>query len=341
MDLDLSPTAFRVNDRSVVAEVRRAAGARAETLGWGETARAESELVATELATNLVKHARDGVVTLASEPDTADGSLLVVAVDRGPGIADLKRSFADGFSTTGSPGTGLGAIKRLAHEIDVLSGPEGTVMVAALRNRAAAPGGGTKPAALRLAGFSVPKEGQSVSGDAWAYRWLGDTLAVIVCDGLGHGYEAAKASWRAIECFRDSAWETPKQLLELANEALRPTRGAAAALACIAPTARRVRFCGVGNIVAGIVTGERVHHMVSHNGILGTAPRIAEFEYDWPAGSTLLMNSDGLSGRWQVARWGNVWSRHPALIAGLAYRDLVRGTDDAVVVVAGEHATAP
>jgi hypothetical protein len=33
-----------------------------------------------------------------------------------------------------------------------------------------------------------------------------------------------------------------------------------------------------------------------------------------------------------------VWRRHPALIAGVAYRDLARGTDDTVVVVASEHA---
>jgi anti-sigma regulatory factor (Ser/Thr protein kinase) len=331
--------AFRITDRSNVAEVRRAAGAHARALGWGDTACGETEIVATELATNLMKHAREGVVALASEADgTKGGPLLVVAIDRGPGIADLARSFTDGFSTSGSPGTGLGAIRRLSYRTDVLSAPDGTVMIAELRNRAAQAAGAGERRPIRVAGFDVPKEGQVVNGDAWSHRWFGQTLAIIVCDGLGHGYEASKAAARAIECFHTDAWETPKQMLELANEHLRPTRGAAAAVALVDPARRRVRFCGVGNIVAGIVADDHARHLVSHNGILGTAPRIGEFEYDWPKGATLLMHSDGLSSRWQVARWSGLWLRHPALIAGVAYRDLARGTDDAVVVVASEHA---
>jgi len=331
--------AFRIHDRSNVAEVRRAAGARARSLGWSDTACGETEIVVTELATNLVKHARDGVVALTSDEAVKDGPLFVVAIDRGPGIADLTRSFADGFSTAGSSGTGLGAIRRLSFQTDVLSAPDGTVMIAELRNRAAQAAAGTgarRP--VRLAGFDVPKEGQVVNGDAWSHRWLGPTLAIIVCDGLGHGYEASKASARAIECFESDGWETPSQALELANEHLRPTRGAAAAVALVDVERRRVRYCGVGNIVAGIVVDDHARHLVSHNGILGTAPRIGEFEYDWPKGATLIMHSDGLGSRWPLARWSGLWQRHPALIAGVAFRDLARGTDDAVIVVASAHA---
>jgi anti-sigma regulatory factor (Ser/Thr protein kinase) len=335
----MSAATFRLSDRSNVAEVRRAAGKCARELGWSDTACGETEIVATELATNLVKHARDGVVAMIPALDgMPGGALLFVAVDRGPGIDDVARSFTDGFSTAGSPGTGLGAIRRLAYETDVLSAPAGTVLVAELRNRVSGPTEESPRRSIRLAGFGIPKEGQVVNGDAWAQRWFDGRLALMVCDGLGHGYEAAKAAARAIDCFNADGWETPKQLLEAANDALRPTRGAAVAVALVEPARRRVRFCGVGNIVAGIVADDRAHHLVSHNGILGTAPRIGEFEYEWPLGATLIMHSDGLGSRWPVARWSGVWRRHPALIAGLVYRDLVRGTDDAVVVVASEHA---
>src|SRR5262245_52868560 len=162
--------AFRINDRSSVAEVRRAAGARARALGWSDTACGETEIVATEVATNLVKHAREGVVALTNAPNGSQGGrLLVVAIDRGPGIADVARSFVDGFSTSGSPGTGLGAIRRLSFQTDVLSAPDGTVMVAELRSRAAG-AGERRP--MRVAGFDVPKEGQVVNGDAWSHRWF-------------------------------------------------------------------------------------------------------------------------------------------------------------------------
>jgi anti-sigma regulatory factor (Ser/Thr protein kinase) len=330
--------AFRIHDRSNVAEVRRAAGMRARALGWSPSACGETEIVATEVATNLVKHARDGVVALASALDgSLDDRLLVVAIDRGPGIADLARSFADGFSTSGSPGTGLGAIRRLSYQTDVVSAPDGTVMIAELRNRSTPTlvGGDRRP--LRLAGFGVAKEGEVVNGDAWAHRWRGQTLAIIVCDGLGHGYEASKAAARAIECFDGDGWETPAQMLEIANEHLRPTRGAAVAVALVDAAHRRVRFCGVGNIVAGIVADDHARHLVSHNGIVGAALRIGEFEYEWPKGATLIMHSDGLTSRWPLAQWSSIWRRHPALIAGVAYRDLARGTDDAVVVVASDH----
>jgi anti-sigma regulatory factor (Ser/Thr protein kinase) len=334
------PTVVRITDRSSVAELRRAAGACARTLGWSDTACGESELVATEVATNLVKHARDGVVSLATDREAPGGSLLVVAVDRGPGMADVARSFADGFSTSGSPGTGLGAIRRLAHAIDVQSAPHGTVLVAELRDRPSAGAERAQPS-VRLAGFAVPKDGQVVNGDAWAHRWVDRRLEIIACDGLGHGYEAQRSASRAIECFEAGGWDTPKQFLELANEALRATRGAAVAVAQIDTRERRVRFGGVGNVVAGIVGADgRAHHLVSHNGILGTAPRLAEFEYAWPRGAILIMHSDGLSSRWPLERWHGIWSRHPALIAGTLYRDLARGTDDAAVVVALEDAAA-
>ncbi len=191
---------------------------------------------------------------------------------------------------------------------------------------------------LRLAGFVVPKEGESISGDAWAHRWLGGRLAIMVCDGLGHGYEAGKAAARALECFNGDGWTTPKQLLEIAHDALRPTRGAAAAVAVLDPDTRSARYAGVGNIVAGVVADGGAHHWVSHNGILGAASRVAEFEYAWPRGASLIMHSDGLSSRWQLSRWEGIWRRHPALIAGIVYRDLARGTDDAVVVVVSEDA---
>lgn len=332
-------SAFRINDRSIVAEVRRAAAAQARAMGWSDTACGESEIVATELATNLLKHARDGVVALSRAPAVPEG-LVLIAIDRGPGIADLARSFGDGFSTSGSPGTGLGAIRRLAFETDVVSAPDGTVMVAEMRNRAAPPPKNSERASARIAGFGVPKDGQPVNGDAWAHRSVDRTLAIMVCDGLGHGYDAAKASERAIDCFNREGWKTPKELLELANDALRPTRGAAAAVAVIELVERRVRFAGIGNIVAGIVVDDRAHHMVSSNGILGTATRFTEFDYAWPRGATLIMHSDGLSARWQPTRWGGVWKRHPALIAGLVYRDLARGTDDAVIVVVSDNAPA-
>ena len=183
--------------------------------------------------------------------------------------------------------------------------------------------------------LAQPKEGEVVNGDAWAHRWLDRRLAIIVCDGLGHGYEAAKSAVRAIECFNGSGWATPKELLDLANEALRPTRGAAAALAVIDPVERRVRFCGVGNITAVVVNGSQTRHLVSHNGIVGhRARRLAEFGAHCSPGGTLVMHTDGVSGRWRPEEWAGLWHRNPTLLASALWRDHSRGNDDAAVLVA-------
>lgn len=343
-------SSVRLSDRSNIAEARRAAKAHAEGLGWSGEACGDAEIVASELATNLVKHAREGAISLTSRLAGERGTLLLVSVDRGPGMGDVYRCLEDGYSTSGSPGTGLGAVRRLA-EMDIATAANGTVIVAELaRAAAAAKGGrvaragvaaGRRPAAFRAGAFALQKEGQVVNGDAWACLEIGGSLAVLVCDGLGHGSLAAEASSRAVRCFLDKGWQTPQEALARMDEALRPTRGAAAAVCLVDPAARQARYCGVGNVVAGIAAGSCSRHLVSQAGILGGGVRrLSEFEYEWLPDATLIMHSDGISGRWQPEQFTDLRGRHPALVAGCLYRDLTRGFDDVVVVAVTGDASA-
>jgi hypothetical protein len=74
--------------------------------------------------------------------------------------------------------------------------------------------------------------------------------------------------------------------------------------------------------------------MVSHNGTLGVQLlRTQQFEYDWQPGSRIVMHSDGLSGRWSIDSYPGLNLKHPAVIAGVLYRDFVRRRDDATIVV--------
>jgi hypothetical protein len=78
----------------------------------------------------------------------------------------------------------------------------------------------------------------------------------------------------------------------------------------------------------------RLRHLVSHNGILGHgSPRIHELSYPFPGGALLIMHSDGLATHWNLDRYPGLESRHPGVIAGVLYRDHLRGRDDATVVV--------
>lgn len=99
------------------------------TLGFDPTAAEEIALAVSELATNVLRHAHDGVVTIAPVARPRVG-LRVESRDAGPGIADLHLALEDGFSTTGSLGGGLGAARRLMDDFEIASGPSGTRIVA-------------------------------------------------------------------------------------------------------------------------------------------------------------------------------------------------------------------
>jgi hypothetical protein len=115
---------------------------------------------------------------------------------------------------------------------------------------------------------------------------------------------------------------------------LRSTRGAAMAVTELNAAESSVRFAGLGNISASVVSGLGSKSLVSHNGIAGHEMRkIQEFSYDWPADALLIMHSDGVSARWDLSKYPGLASRDPSVVAGVIYRDFSRGRDDALVVV--------
>lgn len=119
-----------VTEESQVGEARRIAVALAAELGFNETDRGKVAIVTTEAAKNLVNHAREGELLLQTLKTAAGYSIEIVALDRGPGMANVGQCLRDGFSTAGTPGTGLGAIKRLSTFFDIHSVPkQGTALL--------------------------------------------------------------------------------------------------------------------------------------------------------------------------------------------------------------------
>ena len=55
--------------------------------------------------------------------------LEIEVSDDGPGIGDLERALADGYSTAGGLGQGLGAVRRLSDEFEIASRPGGGTRV--------------------------------------------------------------------------------------------------------------------------------------------------------------------------------------------------------------------
>lgn len=329
---------LQIADASQVGAARRAAVELARTLGFDEATTGRVSLIVTEAGTNLVKHGGGGQLVLGVVGQNNHRQLEIVALDRGPGISIVPRALEDGYSTTGSLGTGLGAMRRLASAFDLYSCPgRGTAVLARvgdLRMSAA-----TQVRGVEVGGLSVAKPGEDACGDIWEeeHRVSGATL--LVADGLGHGLGAADAARESVAAFRSHRGSTPGARVEAIHAALRSTRGAAVGVAEIDLQAHVVRFAGLGNVSARIVAAGRVRHLVSHNGTAGhAAPRIDEFTYPWAPADVLVMHTDGLATQRDLFAYPGLTERHPSLVAAVLYRDFTRGRDDSAVVVARERA---
>ena len=309
-------TTITIDDPSRIAEVRRAAVLLGQTMGLTPELIAQASLVTSELCTNILKYAERGELWLSTL--TANGAaygLDIVALDRGPGIVNFDAAARDGFSTGGSLGIGLGTavMLRLHEKKVVVPADEGFIVASRM----------------------TPIRGENVSGDSWSSLCFDHSLGVAVVDGLGHGPKAAEAAHAAIEAFHRSVREVgPARAIELAHQALLSTRGAVMAVACIDGAAQTLRFAGLGNISAVVHSQGTTTRLGSTDGTVGYGVRKArESSVAWTPRSTLIMNTDGLSSRWSLAKHPGLLSRHPVLIAAVLHREFARNTDDATVVV--------
>lgn len=311
-------------EESQVGEARRDAQRMASAYGLDSTRAGQVAIVASELATNLLRHAGGGELLL--QPlTTGDGEVIeLLAIDRGRGMHDLECCIRDGYSSAGTAGTGLGAVRRLSVEFDVYSvSGEGTVVFARV---------GARPA-TRFGAVSVALKGEIACGDSWALARNEECASLIVIDGLGHGSFAAVAADTAQRGFCETPFDAPRDVLERAHQALGATRGAAAAIAHQTSDGQ-LRYAGVGNIGGYRIGLQHSQGLVSHNGTLGVQlPRLQQFEYASDPGALTIMHTDGISTRWKLTENGALRTRHPAVIAAVLYRDHARPHDDVTVVV--------
>jgi len=321
---------IHVTESSQIAQARRAVASLAARQGFDEEDAGRAALVAMEICSNLVKHGGGGEL-IAQPLERGDvRGVGLIGLDKGPGIVDLAKCLRDGFSTGGSPGTGLGAIGRLSQLFDIYSQPgHGTAVVAQLWPEGRAPRGER----LEIGAIVVPAPNEVECGDAWCYVERAGGALVMGVDGLGHGLGASQAAAIACEVFMTEKTRAPGAVLERIHTNLRTTRGAAAIV--MEPDWDRglLLAAGVGNLVAAIVENNSMKRIPSYNGIIGHAtPRIRELSYPLAPAALLVFHSDGLSAAWQPERYPGLMQHSCAAIAGVLYRDCKRGRDDCMVV---------
>lgn len=114
-----------------IVHARREGRALAAELGFSPV---DATLIATaisELARNILLYAQRGEIVLRKVEQGGRHGLVVVARDRGPGIADTTQALRDGFSTSGRLGIGLPGVRRLMDDFEIASGTgNGTEVIA-------------------------------------------------------------------------------------------------------------------------------------------------------------------------------------------------------------------
>ena len=331
-------TLFLIEETSQIGTARRAAVELARIQQLDEGLQGKAGLAVTECATNILKHAGRGRIILRPLECDDIGGVEIIALDKGPGIANVGASLQDGQSTRGTLGGGLGALSRLSERFEIFTQPgKGTAIRLELWARPLP----ARPVAIEFGGVCVPMEGEPVSGDGWSVQVWRDQVTVLVADGLGHGIMAHEAARAAIAVLAARPRDEPQAIIEAAHGSLASTRGAAVAVAKLVASGERGSFAGVGNIAARIEGAPGGRHLVSYNGTVGHALRkLQEFAFSWPKGALLILHSDGLISHWDLASYPGLLGRHPALIAAVLYRDYDRGRDDVSVVVIRNQGSA-
>lgn len=323
---------IRVQEASTCAAVRRRAAEVARREGLSPQRVDEVSVAATELASNLVKHARDGSVLIRRLHQGGRTGVGLLTVDSGPGARDIDRFTEDGLTTTGTLGIGLGAVRRFADRLDLHSVP-GVGTVVSTEFWAPEPAASGRGGTDTFAAVTRPIEGESVCGDAYAHRLVAGGTVVMLADGLGHGVLAARASTAAVRVFLGSTEASPARLLDRLHEALRPTRGAAISVAHLHDEGR-LTYAGVGNISGRVVDATSSAQLSSQPGIVGSnAPRVREQSRRLEAGQSLVLHSDGLTDRWSLDELPGVLSVPPVVTAAALLRSAGVRRDDAAVVV--------
>jgi anti-sigma regulatory factor (Ser/Thr protein kinase) len=317
----------QIGDESGIGEARRSAIVLAQDAGFNATDTGKLAIAVTEAAANVLKHGGGGEILLRA----VGAGIEMLAIDKGPGIANLEWAMEGGRSTTGTAGIGLGAISRLSSKFDLYTGAGiGTAVLAHFHPADGSTRARTNGGPLEIGAAQSPYPGEESCGDAWAIAGT----SVFVADGLGHGLEAARAAAVAVEVFEDNYRKPAPEVVEAIHLALRSTRGAAVAVATIDLAQGRIFYCGLGNISGMVVSAASAHGMASQNGTAGhEVSRIRHFEYDWPEGALLVMHTDGVSAKWDLSSYPGLALRHPSLISAVLYRDFRRHRDDATVVV--------
>ena len=277
----------------------------------------KATIIVSELATNLVRYGQQGERLLRTVTVGERRLIEVLSIDRGPGIANVTRCFGDGYSTRAVRGrawercgvwrvnaistrpcrTGCTRRHRVVRAVDRRYGREWTGQRFEWGTR------------LQVGRRSRPAPYELLCGDSWRAQRDGQ-LTLMLVDGLGHGPEAAarpKRQGSRSTAIRSSARPTISSgQMPDAGHARRSARRRPIDPAQSCTRLRRSRqyrrlvVLFDGRTVAGTL-------FASWHGRRADAYR-PPISYDCPQAGVLVMHSDGMQTRWDLAKYPGLQS---------------------------------
>jgi serine/threonine-protein kinase RsbT len=114
---------LRIECEDDIILVRRRVRDIAELRKFDSFATAAITTAASELARNALVHGGKGIACIDEVSDGHRLGIRIVFEDKGPGITDIPRVLAGGYTTARSMGLGLSGSKRLVDEFELQSTP--------------------------------------------------------------------------------------------------------------------------------------------------------------------------------------------------------------------------
>ncbi len=343
-ELCLRQEVVPVQDEMDVRLARQACRRMAELLAsrMGEINLAALLTATSEVATNVVFHAGQGVIVVQMVNTLRGLGIRVTAVDRGPGIPNVELAMQDGFSTRGGLGSGLSGAERLSDQFSIWSEVGVGTVVSLLRvsdekarldgRRAGAKAWEGRRVHVGTAVRSAPGDGPC--GDAHFYGECEGVQTLAVVDGLGHGRRAYAAACAATSYLSRHYMKPVQEVFQGLESALAETAGAAVSVVRIDEARSSVVFAGIGNVRGRLLLEDEVY-LEPLPGIVGEGrSEYVATSFRYQAGAVITLFTDGLSDRVKLSDLPLPVLTNPRQCANELLARYWRGTDDALVLSA-------
>lgn len=319
---------FEIEEPADNAQVVYATKRLAAQLGFDESAQFLIAAAVSELATNIIRYAHRGSITLRMIQEDSRSGLEVTAEDDGPGIANIDEAMQEHFSSGKGLGLGLPSVRRIMDEFAIESKP----------------GQGTRIVGRKWRGdrrtevdFYLIKRGltgrEDECGDTGLVREMGERCFLALIDALGHGKEAYETAVLAEQYLAANYSRDLVDLMQGLHLHLKGSRGVVAAFCLLNQCTGNLRYVGVGNITAKIY-GAQPYHFVPRDGIVGymmTGPQ--EQQRRLHPSDILMLSSDGIREHFELHDFPDLLTGSARRIATAVLDNLGKDNDDASCLV--------